>query len=109
MGRIEERANQTGPPSPWSGPEVGAQVASQHCPILRSGHFQCSCPRFNPLGWQNRDKSWGSQGAKPPVCDPTTISELPRVFGSESEDRQFRKSRILHQDGVEGAECKNES
>ena len=22
------------------------------------------------MGWHNRDKSWGSQGAKPPVCCP---------------------------------------
>src|SRR6266403_1703454 len=33
----------------WSGPGVGAQVASQHCPILRSGRDQCISMRVKRL------------------------------------------------------------
>src|SRR5713101_4800348 len=109
MGRIEKRANQTGPPSPWSGPEVGAQVASQHCPILRSGHFQCSCPLFNPWDGRTAINPGGRRGQSPPSVIPLQSRNSQGFLALSQRTGSFGNLVFCIKMGTEGAECKNES
>ena len=53
------------------------------------------------MGWHNRDKSWGSQGAKPPVLPPTPIMDFPKLFNCSSD----RKSPSLENPNRLSAQC----